>query len=166
MPMNSQFTDTITTKDGEITFYSLKKLEEQGYFTLKNTPYSIRVLIESILRQEDDFLITAEDVKNVTSWNPEGNADVDVPFIPARVILQDFTGVPAVVDLAAMRSAVAALGKDPAQINPLIPVDLVIDHSIQVDHAGTPDAQELNEKIEFNRNAERYTLLKLSLIHI
>lgn len=160
MPMNSQFTDTITTKDGEITFYSLKKLEEQGYFTLKNTPYSIRVLIESILRQEDDFLITADDVKNVTSWNPEGNADVDVPFIPARVILQDFTGVPAVVDLAAMRSAVAALGKDPAQINPLIPVDLVIDHSIQVDHAGTPDAQELNEKIEFNRNAERYTLLK------
>ncbi len=158
--MNSKFTDTIKTKDGEITIYSLKKLEELGYLSLKDVPYSIKVLIESILRQEDGFLITEEDVKNVASWSPSGNADMDIPFIPARVILQDFTGVPAVVDLAAMRSAVAALGKDPAKINPLIPVDLVIDHSIQVDHAGTPDSQELNEKIEFERNAERYALLK------
>ena len=158
--MSSKFTDTIETKDGDITIYSLKKLEEMGCLSLKDVPYSIKVLIESILRQEDGFLITEEDVKNVASWSPEGNADMDIPFIPARVILQDFTGVPAVVDLAAMRSAVAALGKDPAKINPLIPVDLVIDHSIQVDYAGTPDSQELNEKVEFERNAERYALLK------
>lgn len=158
--MNSKFTDTIKTKDGDIKIYSLKKLEEMGYLSLKEVPYSIKVLIESVLRQEDGFLITEEDVKNVASWNPDGNADMDIPFIPARVILQDFTGVPAVVDLAAMRSAVAALGKDPAKINPLIPVDLVIDHSIQVDYAGTPDSQELNEKVEFERNAERYALLK------
>ncbi len=158
--MSSKFTDTIKTKDGDITIYSLKKLEEMGYLNLKEVPYSIKVLIESVLRQKDGFLITEEDVKNVASWNPDSNADMDIPFIPARVILQDFTGVPAVVDLAAMRSAVAALGKDPAKINPLIPVDLVIDHSIQVDYAGTPDSQELNEKVEFERNAERYALLK------
>ena len=158
--MNSKFTDKIKTKDGEITIYSLKKLEEMENLSLKNIPYSIKVLIESILRQEDGFLITEDDVKNVASWSSNGNADVDIPFIPARVILQDFTGVPAVVDLAAMRSAVAALGKDPAKINPLIPVDLVIDHSIQVDYAGTPNSQELNEEIEFERNAERYALLK------
>ena len=158
--MNSKFTDTIKTEDGDITIYSLKKLEDLGHFSLKNVPYSIKVLIESILRQEDGFLITEEDVKNAASWSPNGNADVDIPFIPARVILQDFTGVPAVVDLAAMRSAVAALGKDPTKINPMIPVDLVIDHSIQVDYAGTPESQELNEKVEFERNAERYALLK------
>lgn len=158
--MNSKFTDTIKTEDGDITIYSLKKLEELGHFSLKNVPYSIKVLIESILRQEDGFLITEEDIKNAASWSPNGNADVDIPFIPARVILQDFTGVPAVVDLAAMRSAVAALGKDPTKINPMIPVDLVIDHSIQVDYAGTPESQELNEKVEFERNAERYALLK------
>lgn len=158
--MNSKFTDTIKTRDGEITIYSLKKLEEMENLSLKNIPYSIKVLIESILRQEDGFLITEDDVKNVASWSSNGNADVDIPFIPARVILQDFTGVPAVVDLAAMRSAVAALGKDPAKINPLIPVDLVIDHSIQVDYAGTPNSQELNEEVEFERNAERYALLK------
>jgi len=152
--------DTIIVNGEEITIFSLRKLEESGFDGIGKMPYSIKVLIESMIRQNDGSLITDEDVETIASWTSEGNDDVDIPFIPARVILQDFTGVPAVVDLASMRSAVSVLGADPKLINPLVPVDLVIDHSIQTDHAGTSDALEKNEVIEYRRNGERYSLLK------
>jgi len=151
----------ISTAEGDVTIYSLKELEKQGIIKdLNKKPYSIRVLIESLLRQKDGKLITDEDVKNIASWNAQDNGDIDVPFIPARVLLQDLTGGAAVVDLASMRAAVADIGKDPSIINPLVPVDLVIDHSIHVDVAGCPQAQEENERIEFERNNERYALFK------
>jgi len=152
--------DTVDTKAGKMTIFSLRKLEDGGLKGIGRMPYSIKVLVESMIRQNDGSLITDDDVVTIASWSPKGNDDIDIPFIPARVVLQDFTGVPAVVDLASMRTAVSALGKDPRRINPLVPVDLVIDHSIQVDHAGTSDAQAKNEEIEFRRNSERYSLLK------
>jgi len=152
--------DVISVNGHEITIFSLRKLEENGFKGIGRMPYSIKVLVESMIRQNDGSLITDDDVRIIASWSPKGNDDVDIPFIPARVILQDFTGVPAVVDLASMRTAVNALGKDPKCINPLVPVDLVIDHSIQTDRAGTPDSLEENERIEYERNKERYSLLK------
>ena len=152
---------TLSTAEGDVTIYSLRELEKQGIVKdLSKMPYSIRVLIESLLRQKDGRLITDEDVKRIASWNAQDNGDSDIPFIPARVLLQDLTGGAAVVDLASMRAAVADIGKDPSMINPLVPVDLVIDHSIHVDVAGCPDAQERNEEIEFERNNERYALFK------
>jgi len=153
-------TKKLKAAEGDVTLYSLKELERKIGFQLKKMPYSIRILLESMIRQRDGFLITDEDIRATASWSPSGNPDTDVPFIPARVILQDFTGVPAVVDLASMRSAVSSLGMDPKLINPLVPVDLVIDHSINTDFAGTPDSQRKNEEVEFKRNAERYSLLK------
>ena len=122
-------------------------------------PYSIRILLESVLRNCDNVQITEQDVKNLAGWNAQTLADIEVPFKPARVILQDFTGVPAVVDLAAMRSAMSQSGGKPQKVNPLIPVDLVIDHSIQTDFAGDSDALDKNTALEFERNAERYALL-------
>ena len=152
---------TLSTAEGDVTIYSLRELEKQGLVKdLSKMPYSIRVLIESLLRQKDGRLITDEDVRRIASWNAKDNGDSDIPFIPARVLLQDLTGGAAVVDLASMRAAVADIGKDPSMINPLVPVDLVIDHSIHVDVAGCPDAQERNEEIEFERNKERYALFK------
>ena len=152
---------TLSTAEGDVTIYSLRELEKQGVVKdLSKMPYSIRVLIESLLRQKDGRLITDDDVMRIASWNAKDNGDSDIPFIPARVLLQDLTGGAAVVDLASMRAAVADMGKDPSMINPLVPVDLVIDHSIHVDVAGCPDAQERNEEIEFERNKERYALFK------
>ncbi len=152
---------TLSTAEGDVTIYSLRELEKQGIVKdLSKMPYSIRVLIESLLRQKDGRLITDDDVMRIASWNAKDNGDSDIPFIPARVLLQDLTGGAAVVDLASMRAAVADMGKDPSMINPLVPVDLVIDHSIHVDVAGCPDAQERNEEIEFERNKERYALFK------
>ena len=152
---------TLSTAEGDVTIYSLRELEKQGVVKdLSKIPYSIRVLIESLLRQKDGRLITDDDVMRIASWNAKDNGDSDIPFIPARVLLQDLTGGAAVVDLASMRAAVADMGKDPSMINPLVPVDLVIDHSIHVDVAGCPDAQERNEEIEFERNKERYALFK------
>ncbi|MEZ6120935.1 MAG: aconitate hydratase AcnA [Pirellulaceae bacterium] len=123
-------------------------------------PYSIRVLLEAVLRNCDGYVVTEEDVKNLANWNAASPAKVEIPFMPSRVVLQDFTGVPAVVDLAAMRSAMGRLGGDPKKINPLIPVDLVIDHSVQVDRFGTDNALELNVELEFSRNKERYEFLR------
>ncbi|MDD7423618.1 MAG: aconitate hydratase AcnA [Candidatus Methanomethylophilaceae archaeon] len=152
---------TLSTAEGDVTIYSLRELEKQGVVKdLSKMPYSIRVLIESLLRQKDGRLITDDDVMRIASWNAKDNGDSDIPFIPARVLLQDLTGGAAVVDLASMRAAVADMGKGPSMINPLVPVDLVIDHSIHVDVAGCPDAQERNEEIEFERNKERYALFK------
>jgi len=160
--MNDPFDarDTFDTGSGRAGIYRLTKLEDAGLTEISALPFSIRVLLESVLRSCDGFQITEQDVKNLAGWNPTASAAVEVPFKPARVVLQDFTGVPAVVDLAAMRSAMRRLGGDPKRINPLIPVDLVIDHSVQVDHFGSPDALSLNVDLEFQRNRERYELLR------
>lgn len=143
-------------KDGPLSYYSLKKLDART----ERFPFSIKVLLEALLRHEDGVLVTKDDVQKLISWTPAGNDEVDIPFIPARVVLQDFTGVPCVVDLAAMRDAVREMGGNPSQINPLVPVDLTIDHSVQTDFHGTCYAQELNETREMERNLERYSLLK------
>jgi len=143
--------------------YNFCPLDSLG-IDLLALPYSIRILLESVLRncdcpQNGIPQITEKDVNNLAGWNAQTLADIEVPFKPARVVLQDFTGVPAVVDLAAMRSAMSRSKGNPEKINPLIPVDLVIDHSIQTDFAGTPDAEEKNTALEFERNTERYALL-------
>ena len=151
----------ITTAEGELTVFSLRELERKGIIKdIGKIPYSIRVIVESMIRQRNGSTITDDDVMTIASWSPDADTGKDIPWIPARVLLQDLTGGAAVTDLASMRAAVGALGKDPELINPLVPVDLVIDHSIQTDHAGRPDAVELNEKLEFERNAERYALFK------
>ena len=140
------------------TYYDLKSLEEQGLTKISKLPYSIRVLLESVLRQEDDFVITDDHIKALAHFGKEGNKG-EVPFKPSRVILQDFTGVPAVVDLASLRKAMNDVGGDINKINPEVPVDLVIDHSVQVDSYANPHALERNMKLEFERNYERYQFL-------
>jgi aconitate hydratase len=152
--------DTFETGSGRAGIYRLSKLEQSGLTKIDRLPYSIRVLLESVLRNCDGYAVTERDVKNLAAWNAAGHAAAEVPFKPARVVLQDFTGVPAVVDLAAMRSAMQRLGGDPKRINPLVPVDLVIDHSVQVDFFGSPDALEKNVDFEFRRNRERYEFLR------
>ncbi|PKR85605.1 aconitate hydratase AcnA [Heyndrickxia camelliae] len=140
-------------------FYRLAALEEAGIAKVSRLPYSVKVLLESVLRQVDGRVITKEHVENLAKWGSEEVKDAEVPFKPSRVILQDFTGVPAVVDLASLRKAMADLGGNPDKINPEIPVDLVIDHSVQVDKYGTTDALKANMDFEFQRNAERYQFL-------
>ncbi len=152
--------DTFQTASGPVGIYRLSALEQAGLTRIDDLPFSIRVLLESVLRNCDGFAVREVDVRNLAAWATGSGAPVEIPFMPARVILQDFTGVPAVVDLAAMRSAMDRLGGDPARINPLIPVDLVIDHSIQTDQFGTADALEANVALEFERNRERYELLR------
>jgi len=147
--------------DGEpLVYYRLKAVEEAGLGELTRLPYSIRVLLETLLRQVDGVAVTREDVERLAAWDPSGGGRFDIPFKPARVVLQDFTGVPAVVDLAAMRSALARSGGDPKRVNPLVPVDLVIDHSVQVDRFGSRESLRYNAELEFERNRERYELLK------
>jgi aconitate hydratase len=143
----------------EYAYYSLPALEQAGLANLAKLPYSIRIVLEAALRQCNDREITQQDVKNIAAWSAQGERP-GIPLLPARVVMQDFTGVPAVVDLAAMRSAVARLGGDPKKINPLVPVDLVIDHSVQVDFFATADALTRNTEMEFLRNRERYEFLK------
>ncbi|WML48183.1 aconitate hydratase AcnA [Neobacillus sp. PS3-34] len=140
-------------------YYRLAALEEAGAGNVSKLPYSVKVLLESVLRQYDGRVITKEHVENLAKWGTNEVKEVDVPFKPSRVILQDFTGVPAVVDLASLRKAMADMGGDPDKINPEKTVDLVIDHSVQVDKYGTPDALEANMVLEFERNAERYQFL-------
>jgi aconitate hydratase len=152
--------DTFPAKAGKLGLYRLSRLEEAGLTKVAALPYSIRVLLESALRNCDGRRATETDVKNLAAWKPARAEKVDVPFFPARVLLQDFTGVPAVVDLAAMRDAMHRLGGDPGKINPLIPADLVIDHSVQVDSYGSSDALAENLKMEFQRNHERYAFLR------
>jgi len=149
------------TSSGELaSFASLSTLEENGDTILSSLPYSIRILLEAALRKCDGFLVTEDDVKRIASWSPT-QSPAEIPFMPSRVILQDFTGVPAVVDIAALRDAMVALGGDPSKVNPQVPVDLVIDHSVQVDISGLfPDARERNLEIEYHRNMERYQFLK------
>ncbi len=151
--------DTLKVRDKEYTIFRLDALEKAGLTQLKRLPFSIRIVLEAALRQCNDKEITQEDVRNIAAWTPRA-ARPGIAFLPARVVMQDFTGVPAVVDLAAMRSAVARLGGNPKKINPLVPVDLVIDHSIQVDFFATADALNRNTEMEFLRNKERYEFLK------
>ncbi|MER3602607.1 MAG: aconitate hydratase AcnA [Thermus sp.] len=150
---------SLSTKSGIYHYYDLLELERQGLAEVSKLPFSIRVMLESLLRNEDGYLVTREDVEQLARWQPDPK-EVDVPLKLARVILQDFTGVPAVVDLAAMRDAIKELGGDPERINPLVPADLVIDHSVQVDYFGTAYAFFLNVEKEYERNRERYLLLK------
>lgn len=141
----------------ELQYYSLGKLKDER---LNKLPFSIRVLLENALRNNDSFVFTEKTVEDILNWKKTSKQDIEVPFKPSRVLLQDFTGVPAVVDLAAMRDAVARLGIDPQKINPLCPVDLVVDHSVQVDVARTKTAKTQNQEIEFARNRERFQFLK------
>src|SRR5262245_28617055 len=152
--------DSFDTGSGKAGIYRLSKLEDGGLGKMAALPYSIRVLLESLLRNCDGYEVTEADVKALAAWNAAAPAQVEIPFKPARVVLQDFTGVPCVVDLAAMRAAMKRLGGDPAKINPLVPVDLVIDHSVQVDHFGDASSLELNVEIEYQRNRERYEFLR------
>ncbi len=151
-----------TTGDGsQGVFYSLPALEVAGLGNISRLPISIRVVLESVLRNYDGGQKVAEaNVRELAAWSPSEERSAEIPFTVARVILQDFTGVPLLVDLAAMRSAVQRMGKDPSLIEPLVPVDLVIDHSVQVDYAGSEDAYQRNMEIEFERNAQRYRFLK------
>ena len=145
---------------GEMGIYRLSQLEKTGIATVSKLPFSIRILLEAVLRNCDGYQVSEEDVKNLANWNAAKPAELEVPFKAARVVLQDFTGVPAVVDLAAMRDGMKALGGDPKKINPLIPVDLVIDHSVQVDYFGSADSLAKNVEVEFERNKERYEFLR------
>ena len=142
------------------SYYSLPALEEQGLGKVSRLPYSIRVVLESVLRNCDGRKVQDKDVKTLAAWNAKSPATEEIPFVVARIVLQDFTGVPLLVDLAAMRSAVARLGGKPGIIEPLVPVDLVVDHSVQVDYYGWADAMKLNLDMEFRRNRERYEFLK------
>lgn len=150
----------IETKQGSFSIFRLAKLTELGIGNVERLPYSIRVLLEAALRNLDGSLVTEEDVKNIVTWDAKSPKQVEIPFKPGRVVLQDFTGVPAIVDLAALRSAMVHMGGDPKKINPMVPCDLVIDHSVQVDEFASKLALEHNVDWEFQRNGERYQFLK------
>ncbi|MGE0521105.1 MAG: aconitate hydratase AcnA [Candidatus Binatia bacterium] len=150
----------LTAGDATFEYFSLAALQRAGLTDVDRLPFSIRVLLENVLRNEDGRLVRAEDVQAMAAWSPAGPGTGEVPYMPARVLLQDFTGVPAVVDLAAMRQAMQRLGGSPARINPQIPADLVIDHSVQVDRFGAADAYRDNARLEYERNRERYVFLR------
>ena len=143
-----------------MTISSLKEAEANGLIGIGNLPFSLKVLLENLLRHEDGRTVTSDDIRAVALWLQERESDREIAFRPARVLMQDFTGVPAVVDLAAMRDAMAALGGDPQKINPLAPVDLVIDHSVMVDAFGSDKAFQVNVDKEYERNGERYAFLR------
>jgi aconitate hydratase len=150
---------TLRVGDREYQIYRIDALDKQGTST-QHLPYSLRILLENLLRMEDGRNVTAEDILALTGWSSQSRPDREIAFTPSRVLMQDFTGVPAVVDLAAMRDAMKRLSGDPARINPLQPAELVIDHSVQVDQFGTPNAWQINAELEFVRNKERYAFLK------
>jgi aconitate hydratase len=159
--LNSFGTRTeIRVLDKPVQIYSLPALEQAGFPGVSRLPYSMKILLENLLRREDDAFVKADDVRAVARWDATAGVQKEISFMPARVLLQDFTGVPCVVDLAAMRDAVIALGGNPVRVNPLQPVELVIDHSVQVDYFGRPDAFTLNAELEFSRNRERYAFLR------
>jgi aconitate hydratase len=159
--MNDPFNalDVLQVGEEHYHFYRLDALERSNLTQLRRLPFSIRILLESALRQCNDREVAQQDIHRIAGWTPAGERP-GISFLPARVVMQDFTGVPAIVDLAAMRAAVDRLGGDPGKINPLVPVDLVIDHSVQVDFFATPDALQRNAEMEFQRNRERYEFLK------
>lgn len=151
---------TLTASAGPVRYARLNRLAEQKVGRVERLPFSIKILLESLLRSVDGFVVKEEDVRRLAAWDPKVGAATEVPFIPARVVLQDFTGVPCIVDLAALRAALARAGGSPKKINPLVPCDLVIDHSVQVDAYGSADALAVNSRIEFERNRERYEFLR------
>src|SRR6202048_3487731 len=140
--------------------FRMSALEKKGVGHPGKLPFSLRVLLENLLRQEDDRFVHAKDIEALASWDPNAATEKEISFMPARVLLQDFTGVPAVVDLAAMREAMRSLGGDPKKINPLLPAELVIDHSVQVDKFGAAGAFAFNADLEMQRNIERYAFLR------
>ena len=152
--------DSLSTQSGPVTLYRLDALERASVANVSRLPFSIKVLLEAALRQAEGFEITRDAIETIGNWGPDTAGKVEIPFKPARVILQDFTGVPSVVDLAALRSAMARMGGDANKINPVVPVDLVIDHSVQVDRFGSAAALFFNAEREFERNRERYEFLK------
>jgi aconitate hydratase len=162
--VNSFGTRTALKVGGEggrnVQYYSLRALEAAGFAESARLPYSMKILLENLLRQEDGRFVKQADIEALAKWDVTSAAQREISFAPARVLLQDFTGVPAVVDLAAMRDGIARLGGDPNRVNPLQPVELVIDHSVQVDHFGMPNAFQLNAELEFSRNKERYAFLR------
>jgi aconitate hydratase len=153
---------TLRTRAGEAVIFRLPELARQGVADLDRLPFSIRVLLENALRHAGRGIVTETHVRQLARWTPEGGQRAEIPFMPARVVLQDFTGVPCVVDLAAMRDAMARMKGDPSRINPVVPCDLVIDHSVQVDFYGSERAYRLNVDLELDRNRERYQLLKFA----
>ncbi|HEY1976312.1 MAG TPA: aconitate hydratase AcnA [Candidatus Baltobacteraceae bacterium] len=152
--------DTLSAGERSYKYYRLDALERAGLTKLARLPFSIKILLENLLRFEDGRSVTRHDIEALAKWNPQAHHEKEIAFRPARVLLQDFTGVPCVVDLAAMRDAMATMGGDPKKINPLQPVELVIDHSVQIDFFGSSDALAKNAEIEFERNRERYAFLK------
>ncbi len=151
----------LTTPSGTtVAYYRLASLAEQGVTDLDRLPITIRILLENVLRNQASDFVEPEHIEKLANWDPKKPEDIELPFMPGRVVLQDFTGVPSVVDLAAMRAAVARLGGDVTRINPLVPADLVIDHSVQVDRFGTSLAFARNVEFEYERNRERYMLLR------
>ena len=150
----------LTVGADTVQYFSLPALEAAGYGGVSKLPYSLRILLENLLRREDGRWVRAADIEAVANWDVTSGAQREMAFMPARVLLQDFTGVPAVVDLAAMRDGIVKLGGDPAKVNPLQPVELVIDHSVQVDHFGVAGAFGLNVELEYQRNRERYEFLR------
>lgn len=141
-------------------YYSLPALEESTLKGVAQLPYSLKILLENLLRNEDKITVSQDDIAALRAWLDTKRSDKEIAYRPARVLMQDFTGVPAVVDLGAMRDAIKKMGGNPEQINPLSPVDLVIDHSIQVDAFATQDAIQINSTMEMQRNSERYTFLR------
>src|SRR5580698_7701882 len=157
----NSFGSQSTLQSGNRTYemYRLNALEKKG-IRLSRLPYSLRILLENLLRQEDGKSVTAGDIEFLAKWDPKAEPSREIAYMPARVLMQDFTGVPAIVDLAAMRSAIKTLGGDPERVNPLVPAELVIDHSVQVDEFGTAGSYDANALLEFQRNRERYAFLK------
>ena len=151
---------TLEVGDSTYHYQSLPALAEAGFANVSQLPYSVKILLENLLRHEDGVVVTQEHIKALANWKADNNTSSEIFFMPARVLLQDFTGVPAVADLAAMRNAIRRLGGDPARINPFTPADLVIDHSVQVDHYGSARAFKANAELEFARNIERYKFLR------
>ncbi|NLY64802.1 MAG: aconitate hydratase, partial [Alcaligenaceae bacterium] len=158
MPLSSTLK---TLKTGKQTgqFYSLPALGKKLGIKINKLPISIRIVLESVLRNCDGKKITEEHVRQLANWQPNAKREEEIPFIVARVVLQDFTGVPLLADLAAMRSVASKMGKNPKLIEPLVPVDLVVDHSVMIDYFGTKEALDLNMKVEFQRNKERYQFM-------
>ncbi|MCP4104727.1 MAG: aconitate hydratase, partial [Desulfobacteraceae bacterium] len=155
-----EFTNQINVRGRSYDIYDITMLEKKGIANISNLPFSIRILVENLLRKLDSHVVKEQDVINIAKWKKHYDEPVEIPYHPARVLMQDFTGVPAVVDLAAMRDAVESLGYDPSKINPLIPVELIVDHSVQLDYYGTTDSVIKNVEKEYQRNKERYALLK------
>ncbi|MDE2131942.1 MAG: aconitate hydratase, partial [Betaproteobacteria bacterium] len=151
---------TLALESGQGAYYSVPALEAAGVAPVSRLPVSLRVVLESVLRNYDGQRITEAHVRALANWKPKAARTEEIPFVVARVVLQDFTGVPLLADLAAMRNVAQGLGRDPKRIEPLVPVNLVVDHSVQVDHYNSPTALKENMALEFQRNRERYKFMK------